>query len=69
MNDNKWAELEKLAAPSVVEALKKLHAFYDGRKIAVWAANLYDPATGGFYYSNSARDNEGYAPEDRKSVV
>lgn len=63
MNDNKWAELEKLAAPSVVEALKKLHAFYDGRKIAEWAANLYDPATGGFYYSNSARDNEGFAPD------
>ena len=29
----------------------------------LWLANLYDPGTGGFYYSNSARDNEGFLPD------
>ena len=60
---NKWEQLERIASPEVVAALKKLNAYFDGRKIAEWAANLYDPEVGGFYYSNSARDNEGYAPD------
>ncbi len=28
-----------------------------------WLARLFDPETGGFYYSNSARDNEGFLPD------
>ncbi len=28
-----------------------------------WFANLYDPGIGGFYYSNSARNTEGYLPD------
>ncbi len=28
-----------------------------------WLAKLFDPETGGFYYSNSARDNEGFLPD------
>ncbi len=28
-----------------------------------WLASLYDPKTGGFYYSNSARDSFGYLPD------
>ncbi len=58
-----WKELEKFASPSVISALKNLNAFYDGRKMAYWMANLYDPEVGGFYYSNSARDTEGYLPD------
>ncbi len=63
-----WEELEKIAPAEVVEALKSLNAFYDGRKIAEWMANLYDPEVGGFYYSNSARDTEGYLPDLESSV-
>ena len=48
-NEKQWQELEKIAPEDVVEALKKLNAFYDGRKIAVWMAGLYDPEVGGFY--------------------
>ena len=52
----------------VVEALKAHLATYD-RSFYIWLANLYDPGEydsdgnpigGGFYYSNSARDNAGY---------
>ncbi len=28
-----------------------------------WLASLFDPNTGGFYYSNSARDNDGFLPD------
>ena len=63
MNNNKWEFLESNAPARVVGALKKLNAFFDGRKLAEWAGNLYDPEIGGFYYSNSARDTEGYAPD------
>ena len=31
--------------------------------VVTWIANLYDPGVGGFYYSNSARDNGSYAPD------
>lgn len=63
MSSNKWQHIEITAAPEVTAALKKLNAFFDGRKIAEWAANLYDPEAGAFYYSNSARDTEGYGPD------
>ena len=63
-----WKELEQIAPPEVVDALKNLNAFYDGSKIADWMANLYDPEVGGFYYSNSARDTEGFLPDLESTV-
>ena len=63
MKNEAWEKIEATAKPEVVSALKKLNAYFDGRRIAEWAANLYDPEVGGFYYSNSARDSEGYAPD------
>lgn len=41
----------------LVSALKDLYTIYDDRLIT-WYAGLYDPKIGGYYYSNSARDNE-----------
>ena len=32
-------------------------------KFYMWLASLYDPATGGLYYSISARDNDGFLPD------
>ena len=63
MNSTKWTEIEKTAPSDVVAALKRLDAFYDGAAIVDWIAGLYDPEIGGFYYSNSARDTEGYLPD------
>ena len=45
-----------------IDALLELYALYD-EDLYIWLANLYDPAIGGFYYSNSARDNIGYLPD------
>ena len=59
-----WLALEmKGATPEELEALRNIYTFYDGTKIAGWMANLYDPEIGGFYYSNSARDTDGYLPD------
>lgn len=65
MIEVKWRELEeklslitkKELAEDIVNALRELYSIYNKEQI-VWIANLYDPTTGGFYYSNSARDNE-----------
>ena len=49
-------------AEEIITSARKFTALYsDG--IIDWLANLYDPVTGGFYYSNSARDTIGYLPD------
>ncbi len=45
-----------------VNAIRKLYTLYTDEQY-IWLANLYDPETGGFYYSNSGRDNLGYLPD------
>ena len=63
MENAVWEELSEGCSEEVFGALRRLRAFYDGRAIAEWLARLYDPEIGGFYYSNSARDTEGYLPD------
>lgn len=41
--------------------LQRLYSLF-GIENVLWQANLFDPQTGAFYYSNSARDAEGYLP-------
>lgn len=41
----------------LVDALRDLYSIYDDRMIR-WYAGLYDANIGGYYYSNSAKDNE-----------
>ncbi len=58
--------LEEICDPSHAEAiiasLKNLYRIYND-DVITWLINLYDPDTGGFYYSNSARNTEGYLPD------
>lgn len=58
---DKWQIVEEKIGGDVgkriVEALKELYAVYDDRLIE-WQAELYSPEHGGFYFSNSARDND-----------
>ena len=46
----------------IVSAIKYLYKRFD-RRMLKWAADLYDYEIGGFYYSNSARDTDGYLPD------
>lgn len=58
-----WLNLEKEAPPEIVQAYRTVYAFYDGDNLVDWVANLWDPEIGGFYYSASARDYEGFFPD------
>ena len=57
-----WAKVEEKLGHEVTVALQTAYAAFDER-IYIWMADLYDPAVGGFYYSNSARNNYGYLPD------
>ena len=54
-------------AQAIVDAIKKMHAGYD-ENVVGWYANLYDPVNGGFYISNSGRNNEGFLPDIESTV-
>ena len=45
-----------------IEKIRELLSIYDER-IYLWLAKLYDKEYGGFYFSNSARDTEGFLPD------
>ncbi len=53
----KWDRLEKKTSAGFVNAMRELYSIYDP-ELPEWFAGLYEPRIGGFYYSNSARDNE-----------
>lgn len=51
-----------------VAAMKEQYAIHSN-KVLVWLAELYDPNIGGFYYSNSARDNEYMEYKGEKHIL
>ena len=76
--ENRWNSLAAEGATSdVIDAFKRLFDFY-GEEVIDWFANLWESSNchcgscdpdaiacygGGFYYANSARDYEGFAPD------
>ncbi len=67
IRDDYGREIEKIIGHKASEELKLFMMVYDER-ILEWFANLWDPEIGGFYYSNSARDTEGYLPDIESTV-
>ena len=57
-----YKNLTETHGKAIADATMELHALYD-EKIYKWLAGLWDGEWGGFYYSNSARDNEGFYPD------
>ena len=55
-------ECDDERAEKIVKELRDMQDLF-GTDNAIWMANLYDPKIGGFYCSNSARDNEGFLPD------
>ncbi|MBQ8529116.1 MAG: hypothetical protein IJ459_05195 [Clostridia bacterium] len=47
---------------SAAEGLEYLYSIYN-EGMYLWLAGLWEPEIGAFYYSNSARDTEGYLPD------
>ena len=55
-------EVGKSRAEEIALALGEMYSLF-GEDIVDWLASLYDKESGGFYYSESARDSEGYGPD------
>ena len=58
----KWAAIEAVS-PETATALREALEFYDIEKIYEFYGELYDPITGAFYYSKSARDYDTFLPD------
>ncbi len=54
--------IEKELGAQTRAELERLFTLYTPR-VYEWLAGLYSAETGGFYYSNSGRDNEGFLPD------
>ena len=57
-----WMSLQAKAGTDVVQATKEYYSLFSDQLIS-WIADLYDPVTGGFYFSNSGRNTVGYLPD------
>lgn len=66
IREEQWAALEEAIGEeysgAVIAAMRKLYTLYKPEAVS-WLANLYDADIGGFYYSNSARNTEGFLPD------
>ena len=54
--EEKWKRFEGKVGRDVTDALKEWHSIFTD-DVVEWLAGLYDAKIGGFYYSESARDN------------
>lgn len=57
-----FIELEGKIGRGAVNELRRLYGMYD-ESMYMWLAGLWDGGIGGFYYSGSARDNDGFLPD------
>ena len=57
-----YKEVEESHGKEVAEEVRRLNTLFD-ENIYKWLASLWDGEMGGFYYSRSARDNEGFWPD------
>ena len=61
--EQRWLAIKKLLddrgvnGSDIVEALQDYYSIFEDRTLK-WLAGLFDPDIGGFYYSESARDND-----------
>lgn len=60
--EHRWDELRAVVGNDATAAVQRLYNFW-GTEWLEWAAGLYDPDIGGFYYSASARDYIGFLPD------
>ncbi|MBP3582608.1 MAG: hypothetical protein J6K44_01065, partial [Clostridia bacterium] len=64
---DRWSAVEAAIGREARVALEEHYALFDER-FYLWLADLYEPGVGGFYYSGSARDAEGYLPDIESTV-
>ena len=57
-----FSKLVPVMGDAAVDEVRKIYSMFDERML-IWYAGLWEPEIGGFYYSNSARDHEGFLPD------
>ena len=62
-----YREALPIVGKLAVDELREFYNMYDER-LYIWLAGLWDPELGAFYYSNSARDTEGFLPDIESTV-
>ena len=67
LQEKYFAEAESKIGKEAVDELRELYRIYDERYY-IWIAGLWEPEIGGFYFSNSARDTEGFLPDIESTV-
>lgn len=55
-------------ASRIVDAFKVFYSMYTD-DLVKWYANLYDPYIGGYYWTTSGKENEGYLPDIESSCM
>ena len=58
----RFDRLIPLMGEAAVAEVEELYRMFDERML-IWYAGLWEPDIGGFYFSNSARDHEGFLPD------
>ena len=67
LQEKYFAEAIPVIGKEAVDELRELYRIYDERYY-IWTAGLWEPEIGGFYFSNSARDAEGFLPDIESTV-
>ena len=67
MHDEKFAEAAEVIGEEGVAALRELYEQYSDEMYLLYT-RLWDGDIGGFYYSTSGRDTEGYLPDIESTV-
>ncbi|MBO5315665.1 MAG: hypothetical protein J6B48_04445 [Clostridia bacterium] len=62
-----WKRLEDKVGSELTDSLKSLYDTYD-QKMVEWMASLYDDEIGGWYFSKSAQQSEGYLPDIESTI-
>ena len=66
--DELWQELADKTTPEISLAMRELYSIYS-EELIDWFAGLYDIDVGGYYYSQSARDNEKTVFNDKEYLL
>ncbi len=67
MREEGFSLLDQTLGKNAADELRMLYDLFEPR-MYLWLVNLYDPDIGGIYYSDSARDNEGFLPDLESTV-
>lgn len=67
LQEKYFDDAKTVIGEEAVNELRELYRIYDER-FYIWFAGLWEPEIGGFYFSNSARDTEGFLPDIESTV-